>query len=127
MVILPDTQQYTDNDLPMFPAQTGWIAGNKEALNIQFVLHVGDIVNSNAIEEWKWASLSYQALDEAGIPYALTVGNHDLGPLSSAGDRNTILFNTYFGSGRFKNKEWYGGYYGEGNENNFTFFTVDDL
>lgn len=129
IVVLPDTQQYVENNYnrKMFPAQTAWIAGNKEELNIQFVLHLGDIVQTNAVEEWKWASRSYEMLDETKIPYALTVGNHDFGTLSDVAARNTTRFNAYFGPERFKNEQWYGGHYGEGNENNYTFFDVNDL
>ena len=49
VVVLPDTQYYTQaddrNDL-YFKGQTNWIVNNRQNLNLAFVLHVGDIQNN---------------------------------------------------------------------------------
>ena len=51
LVVLPDTQRYTDTrwdkDLVIFRTMTQWMADNKRARNIKFVLHEGDITSGN--------------------------------------------------------------------------------
>ena len=50
IIVLPDTQ----NEAQFFPqvmnSQTTWIVNNADALNIQMVLGLGDIVNDGAID-----------------------------------------------------------------------------
>ena len=91
IVVMPDTQHYTDNaaNYAIFGAQTQWIVGNKDTRNIVFVTGLGDIVqNGNAnSSEWQVADAAYGILEDptttslaSGIPYGLTVGNHDQTP-----------------------------------------------
>lgn len=92
----------------MFMNQMQWIADHKDSLNIPIVLHVGDVVDSNNIIEFERASDGFRILDNAKIPYAIAVGNHDTGWASkdtgNANDnlRTTKLFNSYFPVKRFK-------------------------
>ena len=53
IVLLPDTQRYSQNFPETFRNQTRWIVDNKERRNIAFVLHEGDIVNRATIPEWE--------------------------------------------------------------------------
>lgn len=104
MVILPDTQNYVarPNDYSRFVGQTNWIKNNKEAFNIQVVLHEGDIVNRNsgtasngvtAVEQWEKARDAMHVLN-GEVPYILATGNHDFGTTNFQ-SRNT-KYNTYF-------------------------------
>lgn len=77
--ILPDTQGYAGAYPEIFESQTRWIADHAEALNIDFVLHVGDVTNGNSNEEWDVARVSFSHLDGV-VPYALVPGNHDYYP-----------------------------------------------
>src|SRR5690349_1355683 len=43
LAILPDTQHYAQSYPQHFTAQTQFLVNNKESLNIQYVLHEGDI------------------------------------------------------------------------------------
>ena len=45
--MLPDTQHYSEAFPAIFTSQTQWIVDNKEARNIVFVTHEGDIVEHN--------------------------------------------------------------------------------
>jgi len=64
IVVLPDTQIYAQSHPDIFTSQTQWIVDNKEALNIVFVTHEGDIVqNWNSITEWERANTSMSLLD----------------------------------------------------------------
>ena len=53
IVVLPDTQYYSETYPHIFLEQTQWIADNKDSLNIVFVSHSGDLVNDcDDAEEW---------------------------------------------------------------------------
>lgn len=63
IVVLPDTQGYTQDYPWLFDNQTQWIVDNKEALNIVFVTHLGDLVNSYGnITQWEYANCSMSKL-----------------------------------------------------------------
>ena len=48
VVLLPDTQKYTQQSPEdnRYSAQTSWIKSNAEAENIEFMIHLGDIVQT---------------------------------------------------------------------------------
>ncbi len=127
LAVLPDTQNYAAGLLganrAMFDDQTSWIVSNKSARNIVYVTHVGDIVNTaSSLAEWDVVGKlgdpkgALTALDDAGIPYGLALGNHDGPPNDPAN------FNLYFPPTRVGN-----GHYGSDNDNNYGLFTVGDL
>jgi len=95
LVVLPDTQIYSQNYPELFEDQTRWIVENKERHNIKYVLHLGDIVNNNTdLVQWTNARAAMSVLDGV-VPYAIVPGNHDYGPGGSASDRSTY-FNDFF-------------------------------
>lgn len=94
LVLLPDTQVYSQNFPGIFDSQTAWILNNARPRNVRYVMHLGDIVNVNSIPEWENARRSMGALD-GKVPYALVPGNHDYGPGGNAATRDTFL-NDYF-------------------------------
>ncbi|MBN2579795.1 MAG: metallophosphoesterase [Pirellulales bacterium] len=77
LAILPDTQYYSFQYPDVFKGQTQFLADNKAALNIQYVLHEGDITQSNSPGQWTVASDAFKTLEQADIPYSLALGNHD--------------------------------------------------
>lgn len=119
LVLVPDTQAYTrySRNHGIFDLMTAWIAENLEKLNIKTVVCVGDLVESNNLQQgepkyanqtskqmWECASRCFGRLD--GIcPYVLTTGNHDYGPYiypdgNHYGTRSSLnretQFNAYF-------------------------------
>jgi hypothetical protein len=78
VAFLGDTQNYASNYPAIFNQVTQWLVDNKTARNIQFVVQDGDIVNSDATNQWNNARASMQKLDGV-IPYAVVRGNHDIG------------------------------------------------
>jgi hypothetical protein len=101
IVIIPDTQHYTDNptNAPIFTEITNWIVSQKDERNIRFVLHEGDIVENNSTVEWDRARASLSVLD-GQVPYAMSSGNHDLGPGGNASTRDgEFNLQTRFGAG----------------------------
>src|SRR5690606_32261198 len=101
LVLLPDTQMYSERYPDIFHAQTAWIAKNADS--ISFVLHQGDITNRNTVEQWEVASAAMQRMD-GRVPYAFCIGNHDMGTDGSADTRNTDLFNQWFPYSRYRDK-----------------------
>ena len=79
VVVLPDTQIYAWKYPELFHAQTRWIAESRAKYNIEYVLHVGDVVEHNNEKEWKIAREAFSLLD-GKVPYAIALGNHDIGP-----------------------------------------------
>src|SRR5207253_6772408 len=86
---------------------------------------LGDCVengdNGGDTIEWgnAWGALSrlenpISALLPYGIPYGVSVGNHDQSPEGSA-TGTTALYNAYFGVGHFAGRSYYGGHFGTNN------------
>ena len=91
IVILPDTQYYAAAYPDVFADQTNWILGQKTALNIAAVLHVGDIVDtSDSPYQWDVAGAAMHSLDGI-VPYVVVPGNHD------CNDQRVGLTDLYFG------------------------------
>jgi hypothetical protein len=107
---LPDTQNYSSSFPQIFSAQTEWVVDQREALDIQFVSHYGDLVN-NADQPFQWinADAAMDRLDAAGMPYGVCPGNHDF--LSSGSVGQSPIPQSYldnFGPARFAGRPWYG-------------------
>ena len=125
IVLLPDTQYYTDKQSDdadnTYYLQAQWIIDNAAAQAIAFTVHLGDITNHNTIDEWQIATQAHAMLDAAGVPYSVLPGNHDYLDDGDFG-RGDSLFGDYFGSDRFEGQPWYGGAYSSSNTNNYTTF-----
>lgn len=134
IIVLGDTQFYTcgdrceeNGDPATFVAQTQWIVDNEDAMNTVFVSHMGDCTQhgDNFEEEWERGDAAMSILESTGgdgMPYGLAPGNHDMTP-NGGPDGTTVMFNQYFGVGRFEGREYYGGHYGTDNDNNFQLFS----
>ena len=108
--------------------QTQWIRDNAEKENIKFVIHLGDIVqhHNDAEDQWLVADRAHRLLDGA-VPYSMLPGNHDLAYKDKIYSRETTLYNKYFGPQRFADYPWYGGHWGENNDNNFCTFEAGGM
>jgi Concanavalin A-like lectin/glucanases superfamily/Calcineurin-like phosphoesterase len=104
LVILPDTQYYSEGCPEIFVKQTQWIVDHSDHIN--FVIHLGDLVqNPSRDVEWTVADTAMAILEQGskpeettnetttttaaattttrnnfygGVPYSVCVGNHDL-------------------------------------------------
>ena len=107
IAVLPDTQYYSEKYPAIFTEQTKWLADNAQAQHIVFVSQVGDLVEdyqSDNDYEWKNAQTSMGIIRNAGIPYSVVPGNHDLN--FDAGD--TTYYDKYFPYTDFISYSWYG-------------------
>jgi hypothetical protein len=113
IVVIPDTQSYRGKGCKSTPdsrdpvtnvnleSQIQWILAHQQEQNIVFVTHVGDIVDKNHEDQWVVARQHLDAL-RGVVPFALTVGNHDM---SSKGDAR--LFQQFFPAASFAREPWY--------------------
>ncbi len=118
VVLLPDTQNYSEKYPDTYIAQTLWIRKQFKQDNIKFAIHLGDIVQTSTKKnEWKNANRAMQILDGV-VPYSMVPGNHDM----VVKERNSNLYNQFFSPKRFQDRKWYGGHLGDNNDNNYCFF-----
>lgn len=106
IAVLPDTQHYSREFPEIFMSQTRWIAHQAAALNIQCVIHEGDITDNNTNQEWEHAVAAIEALD-GKVPCCLNVGNHDLPGWGR--ERDVSQFNRYFPAAKYDREPWFGG------------------
>jgi hypothetical protein len=127
VVLVPDTQNYSEKYPDTYLTQTRWIRDNAEARNIKFAVHLGDIVQTAAVEdEWKVADAAQRIL-EGHVPYSVVPGNHDLDIKDKALTRGVTMYHKYFPPSRFTKYPWYGGHMGEDNACNYAYFEQDGL
>jgi len=107
IVVLPDTQHYSENFPEQYLAQTRWIVENRRDRNIACVLHLGDITNRSTPVEWENAVKAMNQLD-GHIPYIISLGNHDYSEGGVCKDRTT-RFNDYFPLRKYRDLPTFGG------------------
>ena len=140
LVTIPDTQFYSQNNsnrIQFFNNQTNWIVASKNALNTQFVAHMGDMTQSynTVVQEYVNASQAMAIIENPdttllthGIPWGGAPGNHDI-----ASGGSTAMWNDYFGLARFATRTVAnGGYFGGGytdntTDNNYQLFSASGL
>ena len=140
IAVISDSQFYNDGQVPqplnlnIFKTQTNYLAQNISALKLRFVTHVGDVIEHGDCSsinypgktpplpqtiEWTNATQALDILHAAGIPFGLSIGNHDYDNMYASSQDVVYppLVSTpnwwanYFGSGSkyFKGKSWYVG------------------
>ncbi|MDB5344759.1 MAG: metallophosphoesterase [Schlesneria sp.] len=126
IVVLPDTQNYSEKHPDIFLSQTKWIIDNQQSRNIACVLHLGDITNHNTVPEWENAVAAMSLLD-GKVPYFMVPGNHDYSEKGGCKDRTTRL-NDYFPVKQFRDLATFGGVYDKEPdrfENSFHLFSAE--
>ena len=103
------TRRTTVSSIPeIYAQQTQWLVDNKANHNIQFAMHVGDVVNFENTTQWNNAAAAMSTLD-GQLNYAVVPGNHDY-----ANNRNASQFNqaNRFGPGSaYAGQSTLAGYY----------------
>lgn len=103
-----DTQYYSERYNWHYQNMVDWIIKNEDALDIDYVVHTGDIVDEfNEEYQWAYARSQQERLEQAGIPSGVLGGNHDVGH----GNMYYDLYWKYFGEDYYKDNPWYGGSY----------------
>lgn len=111
--VIPDTQQEvlsaTDT---RYANRTQWLASSRSALDLRYVVHVGDSVNWDTTDhvQYRRAQSAMRVLNSARVPYTSSIGNHDTAAVCAGGSacdpartrtllRDTRSFNTYLNQG----------------------------
>lgn len=106
---VPDTQLYTQATPQHFVDQLAYVADRAGERKTKMVIHAGDVVNRKYLsQEYQWlnAEKAMSQLDDAGIPYLVSWGNHDY-----ENDRNNrVMLPKYYPMDRFagslEGSEW---------------------
>jgi len=120
VVVLPDTQIYAKSYPDIYTNQTQWIVNNKDSLNIDYVIHLGDIVDGNGnTTQWDRANTSMSLLDGV-LNYTVIPGNHDMSSFVMPN------FHLYFDISRFNVYQYFQSSYPANTmDNNYAFFSAD--
>lgn len=117
MIWLSDTQYYTrfPDLLDKYKADLDYYADLYAAGKAGFLLHTGDVADEYSPEnlinaQLKAGSDLHKVLDDAGIPYGIVNGNHDVGHAL----HDSSYFSKYFPASRFSDTSWF---YGSLNNN----------
>ena len=89
-----------------------WWWPRRRGLGIQYVSHLGDIVQrGEVIEEWELAKAAMDPLRKIGLPHGTVMGNHDDIPPRFLEHGQTYQSNylEYFGPQEFERCRWYRG------------------
>ena len=121
IAVLPDTQYYASSWPDVFNAQTRWLVENRGPQQLGFVLHTGDIVDSDTPEQWMVASQALHMFD-GQLPYVITAGNHDYkDPLADRMGMGSV----YFPPSDFAANPWFQGTFEPDHiENSYSLFDV---
>ena len=76
-MVLPDTQTYLEQCPEVFDSQVDWLVANRK--KIDAVFQVGDLTQDNSPVEWAYMQKAFHRISQAGIPYSVVWGNHDIG------------------------------------------------
>ncbi len=113
VAVVPDTQFYVYESagarVENFEAMTSWIADQREAENIVFATHLGDVVQTwDDGDEWDRALGAMEGLGT--VPHGIVVGNHDCDfPTRDPEIRPECMFDQWFPTSRYEAQEWWGG------------------
>ena len=136
--VMPDTQQEVLNaNDRRFINRSKWLVANKATTDLRWVASSGDVVNWDTPDhaQYKIARAAMVPLEQAKIPYTLTIGNHDTQATKSPGgardpkrtrilQRDTTTFNAYFNAKRYTQVA---GAYEKGKVDNiYTSYTAGD-
>lgn len=101
--VIPDIQYFVKENPTMLYRISQWLLENADAKNIGLVLQMGDLTDNNTPEQWERTQAGLTQLDGL-IPYAVTLGNHDMAPPGRVGavaHRGETLFMNYFNKDSF--------------------------
>lgn len=125
IVMLPDTQYASETWPEVFRAQMQWVDAQQSARNIEYVLHVGDVVDeSDKLYQWN-NSKGAMGLPTDDVPYIIGVGNHDVDRGTATTTRTTVEYNKHYPRGTFTPLPSFGGTYpATKNDNTYHTFTA---
>jgi 3',5'-cyclic AMP phosphodiesterase CpdA len=120
IVVLPDTQYYAITYPQVFASQLAWVRRSAESLNLQLVVHVGDVTETDGAAEWQVARRSFDKI-EGTVPYLIVPGNHDY----SRGARRRSHLSDWFPAEALRQQPTFGGLFEPTKiDNSYQLFTI---
>lgn len=105
IVWLTDPQYYAACHPKIYDCLGDWFVKKYKKNDFGYLIVSGDIVNNaSCINQWEVANRNYKKLDNAGVPYGILAGNHDV--IMKGIDYRMFMY--YFGASRYMNRSWYG-------------------
>lgn len=125
IAVIPDTQNFVQRFPNEFKDYMTWFKESADELNMEFVMHVGDLVNNpGSIKEWQTVEEGMSYLDGI-VPYVFVPGNHDY---NNQYNRTTTYYNRYFPYEAYSKANSFGGAFIEGvMENTYSYFDIDGV
>lgn len=118
-----DTQYYNDSYYQRQLDIHDYLLAEREALNLQYLVHTGDIVDNHyETRQWENADAAYAMFDGAALPYGVLAGNHDVGHK----EIDYAPYSSYFGDSRFAANPWFGGSF-EDNRGHYDLITAGGI
>ncbi len=118
-----DTQYYNAQYTQHQKSIHDYVLAERDNKNIQYLFHTGDIVDAyDQMYQWENADPQYARLDQAGLPYGVLAGNHDVGHLAV----DYTNYGNYFGEARFAGNPWYAASY-ENNRGHVDLFSTGGI
>ncbi len=128
-----DPQWYSFAYPEIITHQNQWVLDNYKRLDIRYTFHTGDFVdNPNSDTQWSVMDKAYKLWDDAGYPYGILAGNHDVvnykvdSTTGAVTEFNHNNFSKYFGESRYNRNSWYGGSF-EDNYGHYDLMTIDGV
>ena len=109
-VLQADPQYYTEKyeSTGIYSTMNQWIVDNADEWKIKYLMNVGDLIDDlDMTYQWEIADEAMKIFDDAGLPYGVLAGNHDVGESLAASEN----YCAYFGEDRFASQTTYGGSY----------------
>jgi 3',5'-cyclic AMP phosphodiesterase CpdA len=99
---MSDPQYYAANFHDIYASIARWAAEAYRKGEISYLVDTGDIVDNALVHgQWVVANDADRILDEAGLPYGIAAGNHDV-------QHENLVYDTYlhyFGDSRFADRD----------------------
>lgn len=120
LVWFTDPQYYASSFPHIYDFLGDWLVSEYKKGSYGYAINTGDLVNNASDKsQWNIADRNFKKLDDSNVPYGVLAGNHDV----SIHGLNYSKFMKYFGTGRYKNKPWYGGS-SDNNRNHYDLITL---
>lgn len=104
-----DTQFYAKDYPDTWKKMTDYMISEYKNDRYEYIVNTGDLVDTpDSEKEWAVAKENLDRLDNAGIPYGVLAGNHDVEFPEKGKLIDYQYFQKYAGADRFEGKPWYG-------------------
>ena len=118
IVGMPDIQITVHWHEPVIDFDYDWLVNNRYNKNIQYILHVGDLVDNASDVQWEAVRRNFNKLVDNEIQFGFVPGNHDYDD-GAGRSRPTTMYNKYLPYSKYSKLPYFGGALYEGSMDNY--------